>query len=77
MGEQVKPRFKVGEPVYIKIKGYDVKGVIKSLGTCSDCKDGIWREYYIYTVVDEEDKQICSDYGLITDGLLMERWTRE
>ena len=48
MGEQVKPRFKVGEPVYIKVKGYDVKGVIKSLGTCSDCINIIFPPYSIF-----------------------------
>lgn len=70
----IKPRFRVDEPVYVDMGGYKVKGVIKNIHMCRDCKGGVDREYFFYSVDDLEGHELYSTLGLVTDTLLVERW---
>jgi hypothetical protein len=77
-GEAMKPRFRVDEPVYVRMNSYRVKGWVRNISTCIDHHDGTRREYFYYDVHDENGRQIQSDIcALMTDNLLIERWEHE
>lgn len=71
-----KPRFRVDEPVYVKMNGYSIPGHIKTINTCHDSKDGIDRMYYIYGVDDEQGYPIHAECTCITEVVLVERWEK-
>lgn len=76
MYDVTKPRYRVDEPVYVKMKWHRTAGYIRDIGRRTTYLKGRCYEEFIYIVFDLDNKEIYEDRGIgaITDKILVERW---
>lgn len=73
MYDVLKPRFRVDEPVYLKMTGYKVPGYVTDIMECTDNKG----KHFEYRVKDEQGYQLHGECSCIIDVDLVERWEQK